>query len=85
MELQDQLAIGLRGTDVDIGLFTNTNLIAQAEDHIALPVRVHGEVVEAAVRESVTVVSGILDFGDQAVFGEGRDISVYGTTAALAG
>lgn len=40
---------------------------------LAAGVGVQGEVVEAAVGQAVAVVLGLLDLGDQADFGEGRD------------
>ena len=45
---------------------------------------VEGEVVQAAVGETVAIVARVLDFGDQADFGEGGDASVYARAAAQA-
>ena len=71
MELEDQLAVGLCGTDVDVGLFTNTDLVAETVDRIAFPVGVHSKIVKTAVCETVAIVSGVLDLCDQAVLCEG--------------
>jgi len=84
MELENQLAVGLCGADVDVRLFTNTNLVAETVDRIAFPVGVHSKIVETAVGETIAIVSGVLDLCDQAILGEGRDVSVNSTPTTLA-
>lgn len=56
MDLQHELlALGV-GNDEDIGLFTYAYLIADGVDSIGLLMRVEGEIIESAVRQTVAVI-----------------------------
>jgi hypothetical protein len=85
VELEDQLSVCLCGADVDVRFLADTNLVAETVDGIALPVGVHGEVVQATIRKTVTVILGVLDLRDQAIFGQSRDVPVHSTSTTLAG
>ena len=70
MQLEHLLAPFRRRCDIDVTLFTNSDLIAQAVHHITSSMRIERQVVQPTVRQSIAVVPSVLHLGDEADFRE---------------
>lgn len=85
MQLQHQLPIGRRSSDVDITLLTHADLVTETVDDVAFAMRIQRQVVQPAVREPVAIVFCILDLGYQAYFRKVGYAFVYAGARSQAG
>lgn len=56
VDFENVLCSGWGRDDEDVGLFADADLVASAVEGFAFEVRVEGEVVEAAVGETVSII-----------------------------
>lgn len=56
MEFENELATFRRGGNVDVGLLSDANLVAETEDDVSFAVGVESQVVESTICESIAVI-----------------------------